>query len=106
MGLKIAPEYTGTELIWSVAVVIVTLPPAVAEPVTSPVRVRVTVEFAAMIADVVTTMDVEAIRIADPDNPSIKRERSPEKNIAGSKIVIILPIGISPPTDVIKPMVA
>ena len=101
-----APEYTGTELIWSVAVVIVTLPPAVAEPVTSPVRVSVTVELAGMIAFVVIMIDAEAIRYADPDNPIMVIERSPKKKKVGSKMEILSPLGIAPPTDVMKLMVA
>ena len=83
-----------------------TLPPAVAAPATSPVRVNVTVEFAAMIADVVITIDVDAIKTADLDNPIIEILRSPKKKSAGSEIEIILPLGIAPPIDVMKVTVA
>ena len=82
------------------------LPPAVAEPVTSPVRVSVTVELAGMIAFVVITIDVDASRDADPDNPIMERERSPMKKKVGSKTEILSPLSIAPPTDVMKLMVA
>ena len=82
------------------------LPPAVAEPVTSPVRVSVTVELAAMIAFVVITIDADVIRDADPDNPIMMRERSPKKKKVGRKMEILSPLGIAPPTDVMKLMVA
>ena len=85
----------------------VIFPPAVAKPVKSPDRVNTTEEFADILADVVTTMEVETFISADPDNPVINRERLLDtKKNSGIDICILENFDNAPPADVKKATVA